>query len=1656
MQIDPLNPGPEQLPQITVRPPGVPDPVSIDTTPAPSTVNIDAASSPALPSPDTSTARAFMTHFGLGNVLGKSISDVHDAITTGHEPELRSQAASTLDAATAQLKQNMVRSLSNLTGKPLDPSQVNNILVSSQPTDPSTVSEQAYGHTYVDTASTSASGNMNGTEYSDARNEIPQQVADVQRDGGEGISRRQYAITKMQDVQDNLANQGWAGYLADTAKTFVPGYDEFKLRGWMQGTSAMSGLGLGNNLDEETANLLALPFPEYKANLDRIVDKLKVDNPQMAAQFLQAVLGQSNTDRFLNNLTTAIDLSSIPGTSMLGKALLRKAALRNSVADTAKNIVKQEGYQYEGQAGGFVRPVNTPDGYWYESEQDPHLQYLDAQGNAANGAGDFEEAGTKKAAATVLKDLQGKATPREAVEALTSNFRLDAEKFAEAPGAGGQNIANRITTRATAMASKLIDTIKTVARVDRLPEVMANEVVVKAIGQGMKTEFRGVANSVSDVVFKGRDPISNTYSYDLKITQPDGTQWKNWIQAKSNANLNGFVGAQVVKDGMGYHLIITKPLDEGMKVVRDLLGETTQSKLQPAVGNINGTIGWLRTPKELLSLEENDQREIATHAPSVLLGLIKEDSKEIQAMPKGLPFTSTRKAWHDWWDTIDYARHAYDPETKEQGYFFSTGQEMDNHYLTRYDRLPSDVEKEAYFAFKRNVETDRVFRAISLYSKKAQWGAQQHQLFMYDSAGKRISSDWIEGKIHPELPGGTDTFYVQTGKSYGQVMRRDNLGYAKAFNTYAQKIKSGEMKVMEIWNPEERRLENYGKVIGDAKVRYVITDKLDTKGLDFSNQLPRRGGGHFVYNYDHYIKQANVRSEVVGKTLRNWYEGDTTVMPMAIRAAGKEVVKHLNTVREFLANGDEASAKDYNDKHLPIDWKEHKGWYEETKDGDKRHPPRLNLKEPFYLVPQNRSIKDIDTSLENRYPGSFKDGTLEGNAARQHMVEFTGPRDAHEVMTLRPTGTRKNPLYSYEPAKMVDPITTMNRALNGITKSFFMDDLKAFSVSHWLKEAAPYLDIKGGTAAMWHSPYHYFNNAEQYWKSASDKNAVNILKAAHHMISQFNGVPNEIETSIHSMTQGMADMIYKNAGPKVVPDWMLSRVTDPAAYLRSMVVHMKLGMFNIPAFFVQASTHVNIYGIAGPKHAMPGTVATILHTYSRINRNPAILQKMDEIASNFGWRPGEWLEANQELANRGFRNVGHDYALVDAPYTNKVITTKWGQFLNAGMTFFKEGAESVRTAAWYTAHHEFRDKNPTGAVTKRDWDRIQGRAGDLDHNMSRAANSRLQSGLMSFPMQFNTYAARLAELMTGKRLTPGEKTRLFMTTSIMYGLPFGGIGLSGLPMGNLIKQQAQQSGYVVGNNWVEDVLMGGLPDAVQASITGVHTNISERYGTHGLDPAEGIVFGSEPFWKIAGGAAASTFANTFENSSGLVKAGMSFIADDNTTYPITADDLLHPFDEISEFSNIRKFLWAINTGHSISKNGTYLSDVSKTGATIQAFMGLTEQRTADIHNTYELEQAQKENEKWGESQAIVKLHRYFQAMIDNDHDNAEKYMQQAKSYMDGAGYPINMRHQVWAAAIRGFNTSLLKSSDYDYLMKNTPPGTGEQRRNTFRQIQGQK
>jgi hypothetical protein len=447
------------------------------------------------------------------------------------------------------------------------------------------------------------------------------------------------------------------------------------------------------------------------------------------------------------------------------------------------------------------------------------------------------------------------------------------------------------------------------------------------------------------------------------------------------------------------------------------------------------------------------------------------------------------------------------------------------------------------------------------------------------------------------------------------------------------------------------------------------------------------------------------------------------------------------------------------------------------------------------------------------------------------------------------------------------------------------------------------------------------------------------------------------------------------------------------------------------------------------------------------------------------FRPGEFKESVELSRTTGFLQAEHENAYIDSVMRNQLIKSKGQQFLDAGTIFFKSGLQSVRAAAWHTAYREFRDQFPDKLITNVERNAILDRADLLGHNMSRASSSLLNKGVTSLPFQFYTYQLRLAEIMTGKRITNVERMRLFATNAAMFGLPVAA-SLSGAPLVDIFREKAQEHGYVVGENFLPSLIMeGGISRLISAG-TGVDYNIGERYGTKGFEPLREVSRTDASIWALYGGAAGSTLSNSIQSLDGFWRAMLSSLKTisgvpqpEGEVFPMTVGDIIQgatlgQAKEVNSLNSWARFKEALNTGHWLSKNGTYLDDATGWDAFFMTLTGLVHQQQADIFNKTNVLSSEKKDQEASLRKFVTQMGYGFQAQLDNDPQQAADYFKRAQAILIRDGYPLDKLHEAFAAASKS-HQSLVNRVDWDYYMnpKNVPTFRAEVGQQTMQELQ---
>lgn len=1262
-------------------------------------------------------------------------------------------------------------------------------------------------------------------------------------------------------------------------------------------------------------------------------------------------------------------------------------------------------------------------------------------------------------------------------------------------GRFGQEGANRLKEQYQNTQNNFLKAILESARVQRVPIEQATESQLKALERDTRDRYRGLNNNIFDVSEPRYEPISNTWYHSVSIRQNGSQLFRSFPEAQTFMKYRGILGGKIEKQGLGYYISTMHPIDETSDAMRDLIRDTAFAQA-PKVGLVKSALSFLRTPDDTAAMHQTVQRKVATYAQAVLSKVRDAEAKQIDDFRHGRirvdPVTGdpinwiSREArswkgvlgknkdrWEDFQRLLKDDQDSIDPNTGREGRTFKTPGDLEDWYQRNAGRLPDSEEIMTYFAKKRLDELDRQVRNISEVRNRLRVGAQTHRVSVLDKDGNQVFSPFFDGVIRKKLPGGSDNILIM-GKNVGE----ERLVPANGINPSIRKglledVEQGRRTVIEVYAPERDELAGFSSEAGRGQTRYVVSDKIETKNLDW-HQVPETGGGHFNYDHPVAIKQADIRTESSGDPAKphvtHRYRGDNLFSFVPNQAMGKDIVGKMHKAMEMLRNKDFKGAKDFVRKELGMDGDEFEQSFRPKRDENGVvHPARYNLDEPFYVLNKGVSIKNYDKSLELRYPNTFKDGTKSGSLSQQYQVPYTKTRDAENVRVFHDTGTKGKPSYNLDIADKVDPITVMNRGLNDIVKSFYMDDMKVSGIENWIRNASPHLDAKENQLRF--SPFHYFNDPPN-WKSGTPKNIRWALEADRMKLLQFTGVPSKIDTFLNAAAQHLEDWRWSTFGntgalakTAMVPQWLLSRVKDPFSYARAMTYHAKLGLFALPQLIVQNMTYVTMFGIT-PRYTTSGLLGAFLHGWGRLNRNPGVIEHLDMLASKFHipglpqWKLGEFKEAFEHMEKTGFGHVGGEYINLDDMSSWKVTKNAGHTFLDWGQGFFKSAERNVRRGAWYTAFKEFRDVNPTGAITPAKLNGILERADLLYTNMSRASASTLHSGVFSLTSQFLSYQLRLAELMMGKRLAPTLaqrniiRARTYGIYAAMFGAPTA-MGISGLPIGDYLRSKAIEDGYVVGDKWWSSALNEGIPSMILALATGGGDmqkgnfyNVGNRYGAQGFEIVRKLIRSDAKFWDLVGGASFEVLSNTFSRFDGFTRAMISMgknlagYQDPNGLFKLTAQDFVDPLKEIQSVSAVWHAIAVYNTGKWMSNNEGFIQKSSVPNGIFQAASGLHPQAQDDMFLKRDFKKNEEDYQKWAMKEYVKEMHRGFDAFHNNDNEQGHAFFKRAQLYLIQSGFPPERYGSALKLAQKGYE-DLIKTQDYDYYMKDIPVSSGK-------------
>lgn len=1001
--------------------------------------------------------------------------------------------------------------------------------------------------------------------------------------------------------------------------------------------------------------------------------------------------------------------------------------------------------------------------------------------------------------------------------------------------------------------------------------------------------------------------------------------------------------AHIEQQGLGFHIIVTKPLDETQSFIRDgLIGaakakSTSNIDTPRSVSIGNAVLGYLRNPYDTLSTIENENRSKVVFSQSKFLQLAKEEMRHIEDLYKGLindgtimvqkplsygrSITGANKViWDQFERSLVASQTMDDPKTGLPGYFMKTPAEIQHFWQSTFRRPASFKEQQSYLAIGRLDHFDHILRQVSEYRNKARLGVEQ---WTFDTVkdGQTSPSVTFDARQIKDVKGGEDVTLIHDVNGSEKFWDKMN---PKAQAEFREAVKQGKYTGVEIYDTEKRPIYRVDTEGNALRIRYVFSNAMKSKPITY-DQIGYRGGGHWEYDYDHAVKQSIVRRQWVGGKAQDIYEGDSTFGFVSNRAMGEDFAKHMNEIARLIRDKQYKDAKDYSKKVFDIEWKKLYAGFKPSKNPVTNEvlPPRFSTdpRQEFRVVPKGKTIFDLDDNLEEKYTRTnvktgaitktFIDGTRHGSLARNFQVQYSGARESYDLPAPTNVGSTAAPFYEFRPAQLTDPITTMTRAMTRIVNSIYMDDYKISAAEHWLQENMGLLEASKSEIRA--SPFYYFNEGK--FKNNPDTILARLnAESNRYKIKQLIGTPSKIDTVIQGIKQTISDSLYEAGrdslvnkidnkladypktgkvikAPLIAPEWMLDRIHNPVDFFRGMVFHKYLGLFNWVQVVTQNLSYATIYALS-PTHAIQGSFGALMHQWSRVNKSKSITTAMDVASTNFGWKLGELSEAMRILDRTGMGSIGNEMSLDNGLHKQSFFRHDGKAFLDAGQVFFNAANRNVRFGAWYTAFHEFRTEFPFKKIGPVEEGQILRRANDLNTNMTRDANTMLNKGIVGVTLQFFDFQKKLGDLFYSKRIgeTLGQRSlaraRMFLVYAMLYGA-VGATGLSLIPGGDIVRKKALEAGYVMGEKVWSTLLMEGPLSMVGAYLTGkgdmqkgTFYNFNDRFGANGYQILRDMMQTDVTFYKVILGAVGTDIGNTLASLSGFTNAMYSMATGD--------------------------------------------------------------------------------------------------------------------------------------------------------------------------------
>lgn len=684
--------------------------------------------------------------------------------------------------------------------------------------------------------------------------------------------------------------------------------------------------------------------------------------------------------------------------------------------------------------------------------------------------------------------------------------------------------------------------------------------------------------------------------------------------------------------------------------------------------------------------------------------------------------------------------------SQEEAQRWFTHAEFEDAFSRGAGRLPTDKESLAFYSARELSDLNWHTFNNEVYTQKARRGLQSVR-------AQNAATGYDTGKINGQLIDNPDfdklrIYDVDEGRHYPPGTATPQL---------TQKLKGGKVRVIDLESPVKNP--------GDDPIKTVMVHENSSSiGPLARDQLGYVEGGSRENRFKWFVKQAD--QGVFQDGTKYW---DRPITHIAARTHAQA---------DAWAKGMEQARLAYSDKTLS--------------EAEKRlivdRTPAESYDRFSQMVAEGKINPDhpFETLFDREEPKAMshigdKDAVWANSsesAQEQYMI-------SKGRMYYSKKGDRlRDPSGDY--AEILDPFTTLNRAMENAAQTNAFSDYNKKVTEEWARTAAPYLDknsLNGGS-----DPYNVFMNGKispNLLRSKDGQAFANQLEMVRNTHKRFMYGQNPEQRLTYTASRRFANWVETKGkwtgkiGDKLAQVAYDKMSANPVAAAKGYVYDIHIGMFNPTRLWL----HTQTAAMAFMQHPLFGTRSMAMLPWVEHAMMNGSENVLDYYAKNLsfvhGLDPQDWKTMVRSMQKSGWLNVSGEQLMLDR-YMGAIggsaikkgvdNVREWGRiFQNISERFNRVNAYQI---AWQKMRQQF----PKMAGDSEEFlGRVNRETDLLDNNMTTSSQAWWQRGPTSIPTQFMAYQTRMLERILPKTLggsdavSSAQKLRLAVGSMLLYG-----------------------------------------------------------------------------------------------------------------------------------------------------------------------------------------------------------------------------------------------------------------------------------------------